>query len=118
MIEAVRELAAKSGWRSDQIHFESFGAQSSADDRDVEIRLARSGRSLSVPKNRTILEVLIEADVQVPYDCKRGECGMCVTEVLDGQPDHRDLCLNNDERKHAMCLCVSRAKDGELLLDL
>jgi ferredoxin-NADP reductase/predicted pyridoxine 5'-phosphate oxidase superfamily flavin-nucleotide-binding protein len=118
MIAAVRDLAPTRGWRSDQIHFESFGAHSSADDRDIKIRLAKSGRSLSVPRNRTILEVLIEADVHVPYDCKRGECGMCVTEVLEGKPDHRDLCLNTDERKHAMCLCVSRAKDGELLLNL
>jgi ferredoxin-NADP reductase/predicted pyridoxine 5'-phosphate oxidase superfamily flavin-nucleotide-binding protein len=118
MIEAVRELAATRAWRSDQIHFESFGVQSRVDDRDIKVRLARSGRSFSVPKHRTILEILIGADVQVPYDCERGECGMCVTGVIEGEPDHRDLCLSNDERKHSMCLCVSRAKDGDLLLDL
>jgi ferredoxin-NADP reductase/predicted pyridoxine 5'-phosphate oxidase superfamily flavin-nucleotide-binding protein len=118
MIEAVRELAAKHGWSPKQIHFESFGARSTANDREITVRLAQSHRTISVPPSQTILDALLEANIGVPYDCKRGECGMCVTEVLYGQPDHRDVCLTRDERERSMCLCVSRAKGGNMVLDL
>jgi len=43
---------------------------------------------------------------------------MCTTRVLDGKPDHRDLCLNPEERISSMCVCVSRALGEELQLDL
>jgi len=118
MIEAVRDQATRHGWSPDQIHFESFGARATADDREVTVRLAQSGQTLSVPPSQTILDALHEANINVPYDCKRGECGMCMTGVLDGQPDHRDVCLTSDERQGSMCVCVSRAKGGKLVLDL
>jgi ferredoxin-NADP reductase len=118
MIEAVREISARYGWNPDQIHFESFGARSTANDREITVRLAESGRTILVPPPQTILDALLEANIQVPYDCKRGECGMCVTQVLDGQPDHRDVCLTRDEREVSMCLCVSRARGRNLVIDL
>lgn len=118
MIQAVRELAARYAWNPGQIHFESFGARPNADDREITIELAQSKRILTVPSSQTILDTLLDADVTVPWDCKRGECGMCVTGVLDGQPDHRDLCLTSDERRHSMCVCVSRARTDKLVLEL
>ncbi len=118
MIEAARELAAKHGWSPSQIHFESFGARSTGKDREITVRLARSERTISVAASQTILDALLEADVSVPHDCKRGECRLCVTEVIDGQPEHRDVCLNTEEREGSMCLCVSRTQGANLVLGL
>ncbi|GMQ88446.1 MAG: hypothetical protein BMS9Abin08_1692 [Gammaproteobacteria bacterium] len=118
MISAVREIAAAQDWPSVQIHFESFGVQPLADDRPLRVHLAKSNITLTVPAERTILDTLLEAGVDVPHDCKRGECTMCTTRVLDGEPDHRDLCLSSEEQASSMCVCVSRARGGELRLDL
>ncbi|MEN8131559.1 MAG: pyridoxamine 5'-phosphate oxidase family protein [Pseudomonadota bacterium] len=118
MIIAVRELAVVHGWPSTRIHFESFGAQPLADDHPIRVHLAKSNMTLTVPAERTILDTLLDAGVNVPHDCKRGECTMCITQVLDGEPDHRDLCLNSEERLSAMCVCVSRARGEELQLGL
>lgn len=118
MIGAVRDQAETSGWPSAQIHFESFGARPSAHDRPIRVHLARSNMTLIVPTERSILDTLLDAGVSVPHDCKRGECAMCTTRVLEGEPDHRDLCLNPEERASSMCVCVSRARGVELLLDL
>jgi ferredoxin-NADP reductase/predicted pyridoxine 5'-phosphate oxidase superfamily flavin-nucleotide-binding protein len=118
MIVTVRELAETIGWPPEQIHFESFGAAASPDDRALTVILARSGRSISVPAGRGILDVLLEAGVAVPYDCRRGECSLCMTRFLAGEPEHRDLCLSAEERSELMCVCVSRAHSKNLTLDL
>lgn len=118
MIDAVRSLADTYHWKLDQIHFEIFGVSLSREDRAVTVVLSRLQKTISVRPSQTILDALSDAGVSVPNDCRRGECGMCATEVIDGQPDHRDLCLSSAERQHAMCLCVSRAKSEMLVLDL
>jgi vanillate O-demethylase ferredoxin subunit len=118
MISAVRDMAEALRWPSAQIHFESFGAEPSADDRPIRVHLAKSNMTLTVPAERSILDTLLDAGVNVPHDCKRGECTMCTTRVLDGEPDHRDLCLSSAERVSSMCVCVSRARGKELQLDL
>lgn len=118
MISAIQETAAASGWPQAQIHFESFGAQPLVDDHPIRVHLAKSNMTLTVPAERTILDTLLDAGVNVPHDCKRGDCTLCITRVLDGEPDHRDLCLDSTERASSMCVCVSRARGEELHLDL
>ncbi|MEN8168358.1 MAG: 2Fe-2S iron-sulfur cluster-binding protein, partial [Pseudomonadota bacterium] len=114
----VRDLAQANGWPMDQIHFESFGAASTPQDRELTITLAKSGKTLTVPASRSILDALLDTGLAVPHDCKRGECSLCITQVLDGKPEHRDLCLTAEERSHSMCVCVSRAKTQSLTLVL
>lgn len=84
------------------------------------IRLARSGKTLEVPADKSILQVLIENGVTMDWSCMEGVCGLCATRVLDGEPDHRDDVLSNEERTcgHMMTVCVSRARGGLLVLDL
>jgi hypothetical protein len=118
LITSVRDAAADNGWPTEQIHFESFGAAPTAEDRAITVTLARSGTALTVPATRSILDTLLDAGHAVPHDCKRGECSLCTTQVLEGVPEHRDLCLDNNERKESMCVCVSRARTGHLTLDL
>jgi vanillate O-demethylase ferredoxin subunit len=117
LIVSVRDAARANGWNEEQIHFESFGAAPCSDDRAITVELARSGRSIDVPADRTILDSLLDAGVDVPHECKRGECGLCATAFVEGEPDHRDLCLTPAERQQSLCVCVSRAKSSTLVLD-
>lgn len=118
MIRAVRDIASKQGWRPEQIHFESFGGSAQPDDRPIRVELARSQMSLEVAASQSILDAMLEAGVWAQYECKRGECGMCMTPVLEGEPDHRDVFLAESDRERFMCTCVSRAKGDRLVLDL
>lgn len=118
MILAVGELAREIGWSPEQIHFESFGEDSQPEDQEISVELARSGMTLTVPGSRSILDTILEQGLAVPHECKRGECSLCVTRVLAGKPEHRDLCLSPEEQIDSMCLCVSRTKNGKLILDL
>jgi len=118
MISAVREISKALGWTPAQIHFESFGPKALAHEHSIRVHLLKSKKTLTISPNSSILDTLIDAGINVPHDCKRGECLMCVTRVLGGEPDHRDLCLSPEEQSTSMCICVSRAKSEKLKLDL
>lgn len=89
-------------------------------DKAFVLRLKRSGISLEVPAEKSILEVLEQHGYNVPFSCREGECGTCITAVTGGVPEHRDYVLSDEERKsnRMMCLCVSRAESDCLEIDL
>ncbi|TQV88171.1 pyridoxamine 5'-phosphate oxidase family protein [Aliikangiella coralliicola] len=118
MINSARTLTEGLNWSHSRLHFESFGATNSADDKAIDVTLKKSARVIKVKPTETILDALIKSNVPIPFDCKRGECGMCATKIISGQPEHRDIYLNQDERAQQICVCVSRAKGSQLTLDL
>ena len=85
-----------------------------------EVELARSGTTVTVPPELTVLEAVAGAGVEVLSSCRQGICGTCETGVLAGRPDHRDSLLDDDERAAADCMyiCVSRSASDRLVLDL
>jgi predicted ferric reductase/ferredoxin len=118
LIEAVRTEAGVRGWPDKRVHFETFGTGFDPDDRPVKIHLAQSGSSIEVQPGTAILDALLEAGVWAPYECRRGQCASCMTEVLSGTPEHRDLCLTEQQRRRAMCTCVSWSRTAEIVLNL
>jgi len=121
-IEACVAAAQAQGWDDSRIHFEYFAAPAAATagDQAFEIRLASSGRLLTVPADRTALEVLFEHGIDIPVSCEQGVCGTCVTRVLGGVPEHRDHFLTDEEHaaNDQFTPCCSRARGGTLTLDL
>ena len=118
LMDAVRDMTGH--WPASAVHFESFGGDTKvhADDQPFDVRLERSGLTLSVPVGRSILEVAKAHGVQVPSSCESGTCGTCKTRLLAGEADHRDLVLLDEEKADHIMVCVSRAKNGELVVDL
>jgi vanillate O-demethylase ferredoxin subunit len=122
LIQAVRELATERGWPETAVHFELFRNPfaKQADDADITVELRQTGITLVVQAGTSILDAVMAAGVDCDYDCRVGECGACLTNVIDGVPLHRDLYLNDKERRKgdAMCPCVSWASSRKLVLDL
>jgi vanillate O-demethylase ferredoxin subunit len=115
-IAHVAETAQALGWPQQQVHFEYFAAPALAgaggtDERPFDV---------TVPPGRSITAVLAEQGVMVPVACEQGVCGTCVTRVLDGQPEHRDVYLTDEERAEERLFtpCCSRARSAVLVLDL
>jgi phthalate 4,5-dioxygenase reductase component len=118
LMEAVRDMTGH--WSSAAVHFEDFGAGAAAasTDADFAIRLARSGATYVVPAGTSILEILRRNGHNIASSCEAGSCGTCRTRLLAGEADHRDLVLAEHERGGEIMVCVSRARSGELVLDL
>ncbi len=85
-----------------------------------EIHLAQRQQTLTVPPEKSILQVLQDAGVDVPFSCSEGICGTCLTRVKEGEPDHWDMYLTPQEQEKGDCImvCISRSKSPRLVLDL
>lgn len=90
------------------------------DDTPFELELARTGRVITVPADRTALQALTEAGIEVMSSCESGVCGTCLTRVLAGEPEHRDSFLTAEEQaaNDQFTLCCSRACSPRLVIDL
>jgi vanillate O-demethylase ferredoxin subunit len=121
-IEHVVNTAKALGWSSAQVHLEYFGAkvQDTAGDGAFEVQVASSGKTFTVPAGQTIIAVLAQHGVEIPVLCEEGVCGTCITRVLQGVPEHRDVYFTDEERakNDQITPCCSRAKSGCLVLDL
>jgi len=114
---------AGSGFRGGAIHFERFAAAatfSGAPNEGFEIELQSSGKVLTVGPDDTILGVLREYGVPIDFGCSEGLCGTCMVDVVEGEVEHRDGVLSPEEQASNafLCVCVSRAKSGRLVLRL
>lgn len=121
-MDAVLSTARANGWPEAQIHYEYFGAEvtKSADDGSFDVQLASSGKVVRIQKDQTVTEALAEAGVEILTSCEQGVCGTCITRVLEGEPDHRDLYFTPEEqaKNDQFTPCCSRSKSPLLVLDL
>ncbi len=147
MLKAAMDVAKKLGWPRDRLAFELFysvapggadtklatapapatpapapapAAAAPSGNGSFEVVLKSTGKSYTVPPNKTIVDVLEAAGIDIMHDCKKGECGVCSVGVVEGIPDHRDHILSEAERasNKSMQICISRAKSARIVLDL
>jgi ferredoxin-NADP reductase len=120
MLDRVTEVAAAAGV-ADRLHLERF-AVAAADfaGAPFEVELARSGVTLPVGSDETVLGVMRAHGLTAPFSCENGYCGTCEAVVLDGEPDHRDTYLTDEEKAEGFTtmICVSRCVGPRLVLDL
>jgi len=120
LLGAVEQRCAS--WPPGSLHLERFAAKATegAVDTEFEVELARTGITITVPADRSIFDAVQDHGVSVLGSCHEGICGTCETFVLDGEVDHRDSVLNDDEKasNETMMICVSRCRSGRLTLDL
>jgi ferredoxin-NADP reductase len=122
LLTAVEEHTAD--WPADTLQVERFKAKAKAvpegGETSFEVVCHRSGTTVSVQPECSVIDALEAAGVSVPSSCLDGICGTCETKVLEGVPDHRDSVLSASEQaaNRSMMVCVSRAKSERLVLDL
>jgi len=118
----VVDTAKGNGWTSEQIHLEYFGAapQDTSGDTAFEVKIASTGKTYPVAANKSVVQALQAQGVDILTSCEQGVCGTCITRVLEGEPDHRDLYFTDEEkaRNDQFTPCCSRARGKLLVLDL
>ena len=124
LLSAVEQQCAQ--WPSGTLHIERFAAKAPTAEQaaealeQFEVVCQRSGVTFEVTSDKSILEILEEADVPIMASCYEGVCGTCEARVLEGTPDHRDSMLTEPEKAagEVMLVCVSRSRTERLVLDL
>jgi len=120
LIDAVHAAAVVHGVPPARVRHERFASPPVAGDHALVVELKRSGRTVQVAADQSILEAVHAAGVDAPAACRTGTCGTCAINVLHGLPAHRDSVLTEEEQTSGrkMCICVSRAQGERLTLDL
>lgn len=121
LLAAVEKRCTR--WPAGALHVERFSPKNGALDgprTSFLVELAESGLTLTVPADRSILDVVEESGVFVMSSCQEGTCGTCETTVLAGVPEHRDSVLSPAEQESCkvMMVCVSRSRSERLVLAL
>ncbi|MBT9476942.1 PDR/VanB family oxidoreductase [Polaromonas sp.] len=121
-MDAVLNTAREKGWPEAQLHYEFFAGTVTKSDSDAsfEVQVASSGKIVVVPKDKTVVQALADAGVDVQVSCEQGVCGTCLTRVIEGIPDHKDMYLTPEEQaaNDQFLPCCSRSKTPRLVLDL
>ena len=115
MMAAVR--AATAAWTPERVHFEKFAAELQ-NGQPFQIRIASTGQLIDVDGHTSILQALRRTGYAVDSSCETGSCGTCCLGLLEGEAEHRDVVLTEDERRTRVAVCVSRARSAVLTLDL
>ena len=112
--------AAKArGYADDHVHKEYFNAEVDVSGDTFVVEARRSGKTVTVPADRSIADALADIGIDLPLSCEQGVCGTCLTDVIEGVPDHRDMYQTDQEKasNRQITPCCSRAKSAKLVLD-
>jgi vanillate O-demethylase ferredoxin subunit len=121
-LDLVISTAKASGWSDSNIHFEYFSGKEvdASTDSVFQVKIASTGKLIPVMTAQSVVAALLANGIEIPMSCESGVCGTCVTRVLEGEIDHRDVYFTDDEkaRNDRFTPCCSRAKSDVLVLDL
>ncbi|WP_066739144.1 Rieske 2Fe-2S domain-containing protein [Cupriavidus sp. D384] len=121
MINTVADVATQMGIPEENVRFELFKNDDVPTGGDAfEVELSVSGKTFTVPSDKSLLKACWENGVQIEASCEQGVCGTCMTGVVSGDLEHHDTYLSKQERASGKLImpCVSRCKSGKLVLDL
>lgn len=120
MIDATVEACNKYRHRDEYVHWEQFSLNVSESGNAFTVILAKSNHRIEVKQDQTILQAIESLNIDVECLCREGVCGTCETVILEGEAEHLDEYLDDDEKaaQKTMMICVSRAKTEEITLEL
>ncbi|WP_426139516.1 PDR/VanB family oxidoreductase [Pseudomonas sp. DWP3-1-2] len=121
-MQHLLDSARAQGWREDRLHREYFAAApvDNSQDGRFSVKVGSSGQVFEIPADKTVVQVLESHGIEIAVSCEQGICGTCLTRVLEGVPEHRDLFLTEDEQalNDQFTPCCSRSKTPLLVLDI
>jgi ferredoxin-NADP reductase len=116
LMDAVRRSWQDVGLPPANLRYETFGSSGWFEPEEFVARVPQRQVETTVRTDETLLEALTRAGIDLMYDCRKGECGLCLLDVacVDGTLDHRDVFLSADQQASGRLLatCVSRVATG------
>ncbi|MDE3320933.1 PDR/VanB family oxidoreductase [Acinetobacter nosocomialis] len=116
----VINLATAHDFPEQQIHKEYFQVETDTSGDSFEVVAERSGKIIMVEAGETILQALAKEGIEIEMSCEQGVCGTCMCDVIEGEPDHRDVYFTDEEKasNEQILVCCSRSKTPRLVLDI
>lgn len=121
LLEGAREAWQATGRPRDRLIYETFGSSGRFASEAFTLKVPSMNIEVNVPADTSMLDALEAAGVGVLSDCRRGECGLCVIDVVacSGTIDRRDVFFSDEQhaRGDKICACVSRVTGGSISVE-
>lgn len=118
----VLDSARQAGWPESQLHYEFFAGEAVdlSDAGSFAVKIASTGQVIPITQEQTVTQALALCGIEIQTSCEQGVCGTCLTKVLDGIPEHKDMYLTEEEQalNNQFTPCCSRSRSPLLVLDL
>jgi len=129
MMAAMREILVQMGVPDDKVWQEAFvsrpavladaapsgaelaAADALADDRPATVSFIRTGRTIELPREQTLLDGAEEHGIDLPFECRSGICVQCKTQLSAGRVkmDTQDALTAADHARGFILACQARA---------
>jgi ferredoxin len=116
LLSACQDVTKKLRYPRSHVHYEEFGGAATGTGEPFEAEIKSTGQVLQVPREKSLLQVLTEAGLEIESSCLVGNCGTCMVDYCKGEVEHRGTALDDEMKEESMLSCVSRAK-GRVLVD-
>ncbi|ETS83659.1 hypothetical protein PFICI_05535 [Pestalotiopsis fici W106-1] len=116
LLDECQKLTKKLRYPRSHVHFEAFGGATTGTGNPFEVEIKSTGKVLQVPQEKSLLQILNEAGLDVEWSCTVGTCGTCMVDYCKGDIEHRGMVLDDEEKQKKMLACVSRGK-GRVVID-
>jgi len=118
----VLDSARQAGWPQAQLHYEFFAGEAVdlSDAGSFAVKIASTGQVIPISADQTVTQALALCGIEIQTSCEQGVCGTCLTRVLEGVPEHKDMYLTEEEQalNDQFTPCCSRSRSPLLVLDL
>jgi ferredoxin len=85
----------------------------------VEVDLDGQRHRFSWPRTQTLVDMLLDAGVDVPHSCREGRCGSCVATVVRGEVDMAscDILEPEDLQDGLILACQARPASANVRIE-
>ncbi|HTQ21774.1 2Fe-2S iron-sulfur cluster binding domain-containing protein [Mycobacterium sp.] len=85
----------------------------------VDVDLDGQQHRLDWPRSETLVDVLLDAGIDVPHSCREGRCGSCVATLIEGEVDMAacDVLEPSDLRDGLILACQARPVSARLHIE-
>lgn len=72
-----------------------------------------------IPKGKSVLDVALDNEVEIPYSCQTGDCGSCKAILKEGRISHFNTDKQfGDSKSNHILLCCTYPKTKEILIEI
>jgi 3-ketosteroid 9alpha-monooxygenase subunit B len=89
------------------------------DGATAEVSLDGQRHTVRWPRNRSLVDAMLAANIDVPYSCQEGRCGSCACTVVAGRVDmpQSDILQADDVQAGLVLGCQARPVTDEITIE-
>ena len=126
MIDEVKETLLEKGVDEKAIHFELFSSKDQGEltqphdgQTQITVTVDDETETFVMPQDKSVLEAVLEKDLDAPYSCRGGICSSCMAKLKEGKVEMRkNLILTDSELEEGYILtCQSHPTTPIIVVD-